>query len=181
MTEDRNQKRFAICDSRFVICPTSSVIRPLVVVLILVLVWTELLIGAIMYWDSDFGPIVLPNITSRSLPSEGSSSARLVIDGDVEISADNSAATQLSNASDTLVTEYRLTFDGDGISKTGRADTDYETYDSFLKPAVRVTYVTDDNDVVVTLHVKASNYANDLANAGTYTATQTLTAHWVGP
>jgi hypothetical protein len=99
----------------------------------------------------------------------------------VEISADHSTEAQLSSAGDTLVTEYRLTFDGDGSSKTGRTDTDYKTYDIFLTPAADVTYVADDNDVVVTLHVKASNYANDLANAGTYTAKQTLTVHWVGP
>jgi len=180
-TEDRRQKPVPSSVEGTEVRPSSSVIRPLVVVLILVLVWTELLIGEIMYWGSNFGPIVLPNITSKSLPSEGSSSANLSIDGDVEISADNSTAAQLSSAGDTLITEYRLTFDGDGSSKTGRTDTDYETYDSFLTPAVRVTYITDDNDVVVTLHVKASNYANDLADAGTYTATQTLTVRWAGP
>jgi len=153
----------------------------ILLVLVLISVWTELLVGQIMEWDSDFAPIVLLSIASKNQISEGSSYANLSIDGDVEISADNSAAAQLSSAGDSLITEYKLTFDGDGSSDTGRADTDYQTYDGFLKPAVRVTYVTDDNDVVVTLHVKASNYANDLANAGTYMATQTLTAHWVGP
>jgi len=134
-----------------------------------------------MYWDPDFGPIVLPDITSKSLPSEGSSSATLNLNGDCEISADNSTTAQLSYATDTLFTEYKLTFDGQPPGKTGGSGTNYETYDTFLKSAVHITHVSDDNDVLVTLHVKASNYANDLADAGTYTATQTLTAQWVGP
>jgi hypothetical protein len=75
----------------------------------------------------------------------------------------------------------RFEFDGDGVSKTGGPTVDFTSYDSFLSSPVSVTYVPDDNDVVVTLHARASNYSNQLANAGTYTATQTLTAHWVGP
>ena len=153
----------------------------ILIALILISLWTELLIGSFMDWDSNFGPIALPNIASREQISEGSSSANLSINGDVEISADNSAAAQLSSAGDTLVTEYKLTFDGDGSSTTGGAGTNYETYDTFLTTAAPVTHLTGDDDVEVTLHVKASNYANGLADAGTYTAAQTLTVHWVGP
>jgi hypothetical protein len=150
--------------------------------LILTFVWTELLVGqSFINWESSFDPITLPSITSKNQMSEGSSSATLSISGDVEIRADNSAEAQLSYATDTLVTEYKLTFDGNGKSATGGTDTDYQTYNGFLTPAVRVTHVTSDDDVEVTLHVKASNYANDLPDAGEYTATQTLTVHWVGP
>jgi len=153
----------------------------ILIALILISLWTELLIGSFMDWDSNFGPIALPNIASREQISEGSSSANLSIDGDVEISADNSAAAQLSSASDTLVTEYKLTFDGTGSGTTGGAGTNYETYDTFLTTAAPVTHAIGDDDVEVTLYVKASNYVNDLADAGTYTAAQTLTVHWVGP
>ena len=153
----------------------------ILIALILISLWTELLIGSFMDWDSNFGLIALPNIASREQISEGSSFANLSIDGDVEISADNSAAAQLSSAGDTLVTEYKLTFDGTGSGTTGGAGTNYETYDRFLKTAARVTHVIGDDDVEVTLHVKASNYANGLADAGTYAAAQTLTVHWVGP
>jgi len=149
--------------------------------LILTFVWTELLVGQSLNWESSFDPIALPSITSKNQVSEGSSSAILLISGDVVISAENSAEAQLSFATDTLITEYKLTFDGDGQSATGGTDTNYETYDTFLKPAKPVYYVTDDDYVKVTLHVKASNYANDLPDAGTYTATQTLTVVWVGP
>jgi cytoskeletal protein RodZ len=151
-------------------------------VLILIFLWTELLIGeSFMYWDSNFTLLALPNIASREQISEGGSSANLSINADVEISADNSTAAQLFSATDTLFTEYKLTFDGDGSSTTGGAGTNYETYDSFLTTAAPVTYVLGDDDVQVTVHVKVSNYANDLSDAGEYTATQTLTVYWVGP
>jgi hypothetical protein len=152
--------------------------------LILTFVWTELLVGqSFINWESSFDPITLPSITSKNQMSEGSSSATLSINGDVEISADNPnpAEAQLSYATDTLVTEYKLTFDGDGKSATGGIDTSYETYETFLTTAIRLTHIEYDDDVEVTLHVKASNYANDLPDAGTYTATQTLTVHWVDP
>jgi hypothetical protein len=82
---------------------------------------------------------------------------------------------------DTLVTEYKLTFDGDGSSATGASTVDYTSYESFLNPAVSVTHVGGDDAVIVTLYVRAGNYLGDLANSGSYSATQTLTASWVGP
>jgi hypothetical protein len=150
--------------------------------LIVTLVCTGLLLGdPFMYWDSNFGPIALANITSKSQVCEGSSSTSLCTNGDAEISADNSVATQLSCGTDTLVTEYKLTFDGDGSSATGSTDTDYEAYDQFLTTAASVTHIPGDDEVLVTLHVRASNYANDVADAGSYTAIQTLTVYWCGP
>jgi hypothetical protein len=161
---------------------TNLTLSYILAVLILIAAWTELLVGeSFMYWDSNFSSISLPGITSKNQISEGSSSAILSLNGDVEISAGNVPAAQLSFSGDTLVTEYKLTFDGNGSTATGGTATDYKTYDEFLKPAVRVTYVTDDNDVEVTLHVRASNDADGLADAGEYIATQTLTVHWVGP
>ncbi|HUT28645.1 MAG TPA: hypothetical protein VMX13_02550 [Sedimentisphaerales bacterium] len=153
------------------------------VAIILALVCTGLLMGqtTFMYWDSNFGPIALSSITSQSQVSEGSSSATLNLNGDCEISADNSTTAQLSSAADTLFTEYKLTFDADGSTLTGSPDTTYETYGQFLTTPVSVTYKGGDEDVVVTVHVRASNYANDVADAGAYSATQTLTVHWVGP
>lgn len=149
---------------------------------LLTLSGSALLMGAdYMYWDSNFSPITLQNIQTRYQVREDSSSTTLFTTGDMEISADNTAAAQLSYGSDTLVTEYKLTFDGDGSSATGGPMVDFTSYDSFLSSVVSVTYVPDDNDVEVTLFVRASNYIGQLANAGTYTATQTLTAVWVGP
>jgi len=154
-----------------------------VAVVILTLICCAQLSGQdFMYWESNFSPITLLNIENRDRVREGSSFTTLFTSGDAEISADNTAAARLNGpGGDGLYTEYKLEFDGDGSSETGRATVDFTSYDSFLSPAVLVTYVPDDNDVQVTLSVRASNYPNELANAGEYTATQTLTVYWVGP
>jgi len=166
---------------------TKLILGYILLVLVLIFVWSELLMGAdYMYWDAPkkFATIALANITNQGDRPEASQPLVLYTNGDAEISADTGTAAQLKSASnDTLVTEYRLTFSGDGTTKTGAAATSYQSYEQFLTPlhSVVITHVADYNDVTVTLHVRASNYANDLADAGTYTATQTLTVHWVGP
>ena len=135
-----------------------------------------------MYWESNFGPITLANIATQNGVSEGESQVKLFTSGDAEISADNTDAARLTGpGDDSLYTEYKLKFDGNGTSKTGGSTVSFTSYDSFLVTPAYVTHIPDDNDVKVTLSVKASNYTGQLANAGTYTATQTLTVHWVGP
>ncbi len=134
-----------------------------------------------MYWEDDFESITLPNITARDAESEGEAEATLFTSGDAEISADNTTTAQLSSGTDTLLTQYKLRFDGDGTTKTGGSTVPFTTYDSFLSTPASITYVPDDNDVTVKLIVLAKNYNEQVANAGTYTATQTLTVHWVGP
>lgn len=155
-----------------------------IAILILILLSGTAYTVDVMYWDSDFDPIALANITSQAQTQQGSATITLFTNGNTELSADNTATAQFLEdgaGTDTLVTEYRLSFDGDGSSATGRADTSYETYDSFLSTPVAVTYVTDDNDVDVTLWVRASNTSDNVANSGLYNATQTLTVSWVGP
>jgi len=155
----------------------------IVVSVCLALICSALLLGAdFMYWDSNFDPIMLANITMQDGESEGESEVWLFTTGNAEISADNTDAARLTEpGGDSLYTEYKLKFDGDGTDKTGGPKVNFTTYDSFLSPPASVTHVADDKDVKVTLSVKASNYSGQLANAGTYTATQTLTVHWVGP
>lgn len=149
---------------------------------VLILICSGLLIGQdFMYWESNFSNINLGNITTRDSNPGGNATVTLFTTGDAQISANNGTAAQLSYGADTLVTEYKLTFDGNGSSATGGSTVDFTSYDSFLSPFAAVTYVLDDNDVEVTLYVRVSNYAGQLADAGTYTATQTLTVHWVGP
>jgi len=152
-------------------------------VAILTFVCSELLMSQdFMYWEADFSDIALLNIETRNRIRRGQSFATLFTSGDVEISADNTDAARLTGpGGDSLYTEYQLKFDGNGASKTGGSTVDYTSYDSFLSSPAFVTHVPGDDDVRVTLSVKASNYANQLANAGTYTATQTLIVHWVGP
>ena len=134
-----------------------------------------------MYWESNFGLITLASIAQRSQTPEGSSTARLILTGDVSLSADNSTAARLTEpGGDYLTTEYALEFDGDGQSATGRADVSYTSYGSFISTQVTITRVGTDSDVEVTLNVRASMNVGDVADAGPYTATQTLTASWVG-
>lgn len=135
-----------------------------------------------MLWNSNFSPISLTDITARSDLPTGSSTAVLTLNGDVEISADTSTAARLLGpGGDILATEYSLEFDGNGVGATGAGPVAYTPYDSFLDSPVVVGHVIGDDDTSVTLYVRASVPAGDVPNAGTYGATQTLTAHWVGP
>jgi len=152
-------------------------------VAILTFVCSELLMSQdFMYWDGNFSPIELQNIENRGQVREGSSYTILFTSGNAEISADNTDAARLTEpGGDSLYTEYKLEFDGDGVSNTGGTTVDFTSYDSFLSSPVSVTHITDDNDVQVTLSVRASNYADQLANAADYSAAQTLTVSWIGP
>lgn len=135
-----------------------------------------------MYWEGDFSPIALPNIATQDATSAANSTVTLFTTGNVDISANNSSTAELTGpAEDTLITEYKLTFDGDGVSQTGAETVTLARHDDFLVPPVRVTHVPGDDDVEVTLRAEAKNDGGTLANAGTYTATQTLTVTWVGP
>lgn len=135
-----------------------------------------------MTWNGNFPAVNLGSLTSRSSMPEGSSTATLTMTGDVEITADNSTASRLSEAGgDTLITEYKLVFDGDGVSNTGGPTVSYASYNSFLISPVSVTHVDADDEVDVTLYVRAYNDPDNVADAGSYAATQTLTASWVGP
>ncbi len=155
----------------------------IIAAVILTLICFPLLMGAdFMYWDGNFSPITLQNIGNRDQVREGNSQITLFTSGDAEISADNSDAARLTEpGGDSLYTEYKLDFDGDGVSKTGGSSVDFTSYDSFLSSPATVTHIPDDNDVEVTLYVRASNYSGQLADAGDYSATQTLTVYWSGP
>lgn len=136
-------------------------------------------------WQSgSFSQITLENISHQSDVKTGSSTLVLNISGgDTEavITADNTAAAQLSNGTDTLVTEYKLTFDGDGTAKSGGVSmNDYVSYDAFLSGGLGIKYVPGDYDVEVTLFVRASNRPDNVADSGNYIATQTITVAWDG-
>lgn len=154
-----------------------------IAILILLLLGVTAYTADYMYWDANFDPISLLSIDTQSQSREGSVTVTLYTNGDAQISADNTASgpAELSCLTDTLVTEYKLFFDGDGASATGGSNTSYETYNTFLSTESSITYVADDDDVQVTLYVRASNSAGEVADSGTYTATQTLTVSWVGP
>lgn len=138
--------------------------------------------GPFMYWSGNFSPIALGNIGNRDQICQGSSQVTLYTSGNAEISADNTDTARLTKAGGAnLYTEYKLQFDGDGVSQTGGSTVDFTRYDLFLSSHATVTHISGDNAVQVTLYVRASNYTGQLADAGNYSATQTLTVHWVGP
>jgi hypothetical protein len=149
---------------------------------IVTVVLSQLVLGeSFMNWYSSFESISLPAIAGKNQTSEGSSTAILILNGDAQISADNSSAAQLSSSSNNLVTEYKLTFDGNGSDATGGDPTNYETYDTFLSTPAQINYVLYDDEVEITLHVRASSNSSGAPDAGDYSATQTLTVHWLGP
>lgn len=163
-------------------------------------------VAEVVEWsDSSFPAINLADLTTQSSRVSGSSSLYLYTNGDVEITADNSDAAQLSKDDNhRLVTEYKLEYDAFGLNKTGGSMVDWSGYDSFLSEGSRVTHVSGDGAVEVTLSVRVSNdssgFGNSLTpnlmsanpyrssaaciisctleNVGKCTATQTLTACW---
>jgi hypothetical protein len=137
-------------------------------------------VSEIMEWDTAFPAINLASITTQSQQVTGSAITTLYTNGNVDITADNTTAAQLTaSGGATLVTEYSLSYDGNGVSATGGSAVSYATYDVFLSTPSRITHVTGDGAVVLTLGVRASNHAGDVSEATSYSATQTLTASWV--
>lgn len=135
-----------------------------------------------MLWSDKFSPITLSNIITREGIVEGDSTTTLQLTGDVALSADNTNNARLLEAGgDFLITEYKMTFDGNGVSDSGASNIDYTSYDSFLNPSITITHIGGDDYVDVTLYVRASNQIGNLANAASYSAAQTITVSWVGP
>ncbi len=135
-------------------------------------------VDEIIEWAAaSFDTIAIANITNQGDTPSASESLVLYTNCDLDITADNTATAQLTKTTDTLVTEYKLEYDGDGGTATGGATVNWTEYDTFLSGAgSAVTHVTLDGAVNVTLSARASNAAGTLADAGDYTATQTLTA-----
>lgn len=136
-------------------------------------------VNTVMEWAGNFANISLTAISAQADTPEGSQVQTLYTNCNLEISADNTTASQLSSATDILVTKYQLSYDGDGVTATGGTDVGTWTdYDTFLATPSAVTHVDTDGAVDITLYVQASNPAGRVADAGSYTATQTLTASW---
>jgi hypothetical protein len=135
-------------------------------------------VAGIMEWSGNFAGIDLADITTQAGIVTDSATITLYTNGDVDISAENTVTARLTKGSSVLVTEYRLEYDGNGTTATGGSTVDYTVYGSFLSPASHVTHISADGAVDVTLRVRASNPVGNLADAGAYTATQTLTATW---
>lgn len=138
-------------------------------------------VNDIMEWEANFPAVDLGALATQAGTLSGSASVVLYTNGDVDISADNMATAQLSETGgDVLVTEFQLSYDGDGTTTSGGTTVTWTAYDSFLTTASRLTHVDGDGACNVTLEVRASNAAGTLAESGSYSCTQTLTASWAG-
>jgi len=143
-------------------------------------------VAQIMEWLADFSAIDLDDITTQTSTSTGSGTATLYTNGDVSITANNTAAAQLKLGTDpnqTLVTSYKLTDDGGSDDAGGTGGTDegsYTVHSLFLKDsaAYAIIHAAGDGAVVIELHVEAKNEDGDVADVGPYSAIQTLTAAW---
>ena len=129
--------------------------------------------------EASFPDIRLPDLTAQNKQTSGSSRVYLYTNGDVEITADNSGAAQLSkDALHKLVTEYKLEYDASGVNETGGSTAEWSEYDSFLSKGSTVSHVSGDGAVEVILSVRASKGTERPGDSGEYSATQTLTACW---
>ena len=161
-----------------------------IVITLLALVFSPAIICAVngYQWSShgfDPNPISLKKISHQADVSEGSAIITLDVNTTegATITADHGPNAQLhsTRTNDTLVTEYKLSFDRNGSNGTGGSNTEYESYDTFLTTPAVIIYYGSDNDVVVTLWVRASNTGGKLADSGSYSARQTLTVSWIDP
>ena len=142
----------------------------------------------IVEWSNDSFPAInLGNLTAEESQVQGSASLVLYTNKDVQIVVDNSDAAQLSKDSvHTLVTQYKLQYDGAGTDQTGGRTTGWTDYDHFLINGSQVIHVPGDGAVEVILSVRAlgpplggtlKNTAS-AAVSGDYTARQALTVCW---
>ena len=140
-------------------------------------------------WATNFDAIVLAAFTAQLDTPENSDSTILYTNQNVTLSSEQGTDAELNTGTandDTLTTKYKIGTDGDASVSTG-ADSDAVTasnsdnwveYDSFLDTGLVITHYDEDGAVVVTLEVEASFAAGNVANKGTYTCTQTITATW---
>jgi len=141
-------------------------------------------VNTIMEWSApSYTDITLTPIAAQSDDPEGSTNFTLYTNCNCEISADIGTDAQLTLGTDpnqTLVTSYKLTDDGgDGTGDTGGTDQgSYTLHGSFLITAYAITHVAGDGADVITLWAKAENPSEEVADAGAYSAIQTLTASW---
>jgi len=138
-------------------------------------------VDQIVEWEgAAYAAINLATIDDQGDTPDGNSVYTLWLNCNVSLTANNTTAARLDHGSsgDFLVTEYYVDYDGDGASATGGTDTTYATYDNFISGGSAITHIDNDGAVEIRLYARASNRADEVADAGAYTCTQTLTATW---
>ncbi len=136
-------------------------------------------VADIVEWSEPYFPdIALGKLTVQNKQATSRAMLTLYTNGDVTITANNKDTAELSFNTNTLLTEYKLEYDGYGLSQSGGRTTDWCRAGSFLKKGSHIIHISGDGGVVVTLSVRASVEKIHSENSGRYTAFQTLTACW---
>lgn len=136
-------------------------------------------VSEIVEWSqASFPEIDLGELTAQNKQAAGEAELTLYTNGDVTIIADNSNRAELSFGPHTLLTEYKLRYDGSGINQTGGKPTEWCSFDTFLKGGIDIIHIPTDGAVEVILSVKASIEEIRPENSGRYDAIQTLTVCW---
>ncbi|MCE5341091.1 MAG: hypothetical protein LLF92_08190 [Planctomycetaceae bacterium] len=155
-------------------------------------------VDTIIEWEgANFAAIDLDaqegHLTAQNSSPEGSAAYTLWTNCNVELSADNTATSQLTHQrggganEDALVTKYKISTDGDGDPATGASavailasgSDAYVVHNLFLAEPLDITHFNTDGAVEVTLEVEATFDTDNVADSGLYQAVQTITASWV--
>ena len=136
-------------------------------------------VADIAEWSHESFPPIQLDLTPKNNQTSGSSSLVLYANGNVEITADNSDAAQLSKDSfSKLTTEYKLESDNLTGNQSPTDLADWSNFDSFLGNGTTITHIPGSGDVEIILSVKAVNDSGSPASPGLYQACQTLTVCW---
>jgi hypothetical protein len=134
--------------------------------------------GVAEWSETHFSDIDLGELAADNKQVTGETALILYTNGDVIITADNSNAAELSFGSHTLMTKYKLKYNGLGIKQTGNNSTIWYPFDTFLKEGTDILHTPTEGAVEVILSVEASVKEITPQNSGQYNAVQTLTACW---
>lgn len=137
-------------------------------------------VANVVEWSqTNFPDIELGELTEKNNQAADKTTLTLYTNGSVTITADNSNNAELSLGPHTLLTRYKLKFDGAGVIQTGGKPTAWRPFDTFLKEPADIVHIPADGALEVILSVEASITEIRPENSGQYSATQTLTVCWV--
>ncbi|MHC4125675.1 MAG: hypothetical protein ACYSRR_04380 [Planctomycetota bacterium] len=136
-------------------------------------------VANIVEWSEiSFPKVDLGSLTAKNKQAIGKTTLILYTNGDVILSADNDNSAELSFGPNTLLTKYKLRYDGSGVKQTGGRATAWRSFDTFLEEGADIIHIPTDGAVEVILSIRASIKNIRPENSGQYNAIQTLTACW---
>lgn len=114
-------------------------------------------VANIIEWsETSFPKIDLGSPTVKNKQAIGETILTLYTNGNVTIKADNSDTSELSFGPYTLLTKYKLKYDGSGVEQTGGRPTAWHSFDTFLAEGTDIVHISTSGAVDVILSVRAS-------------------------